>query len=415
MRRSKPPHTVRAMALLTRFDLGPAAVHRALRVSWQIREGVDLGHGGRVRVNARVVAQHFVNQRGGRRVAVRELHEVGDVGHHVWLHQVVEEYVSGFDVFRISRNGHHVEEATSTFFRDAVGDVHAVLGFFSTGLGLVQVARVADGNADVAVGQVADVLGAVEVRGRGTDREEQLFSFLQLACISAIRLEAQIVQRSRENFGWRVEEGHAALFQLGDVFRLEHQVPGVDRCVFAQCGFDLVDVVTDADGAPPVRNRVLVTRVAWIEGLEQALVEVFPVGQLGLVQLLEYTGLNLLGQERVGRHDDVITGAAGQQFGFQGFVAVKDVVDDLDAGFLLEVVEGVFCDVVGPVVNVQDLVIRVGGTYYGPSKGQREKGFAECVHAYSSCCCSRFPEDAQPSAAPSGEPDLRIGAVSQGQ
>ena len=66
-------------------------------------------------------------------------------------------------------------------------------------------------------------------------------------------------------------------------------------------------------------------------GLEQVLVQVLPVRQLGLVQLLVNAGLDLLGQEVVRRHDDVVTGLARQQLGFQGFVAVEYVVDDLDA------------------------------------------------------------------------------------
>src|SRR5690606_10614166 len=224
----------------------------------------------------------------------------------------------------------------------------------------------------------------VEVRDRRTNRQEQLFGFLQLVSAAAIGGITQVVQGGRQNLGRRIEEGDAARLQLLDVFGLEHQVPGIDRSAVAEHGLDLVDVVTDADGAPHVGDRVQIARIARLQRLEQVGVEVLPVGQLGLVQLLKYAGLDLLGEEGVGRNHYVVTGAAGQQLGFQHFVAVKDVVDDLDAGFLLEIGQGVRCDVVGPVVDVQHLVVSLSSACHGRSQGQREKGLAECFHAYSS-------------------------------
>ncbi len=202
-----------------------------------------------------------------------------------------------------------------------------------------------------------------------TDLHEQLFGLLQLVGLAAVRGIAQVMQGGGEDFGRRVEEGNTTGLQLLDVFRLEHQVPGIHRCVVAQHGLDLVDVVADADGAPHVGNRVLVARIARLQRLEQVLVEIFPVRQLGLVQLLEHAGLDLLGEEGVGRHHHVITGAAGQQLGFQHLVAVEDVVDDLDAGFLGEVLQGVFGDVVGPVVDVQNLFLGLRSP--GNGAGQR--------------------------------------------
>ena len=142
---------------------------------------------------------------------------------------------------------------------------------------------------------------------------------------------AQVVQRHRNHLGWRVEETDAAGFQLRSVFRLEHQVPGVDRRIGTQCSLDLLGVEADADRAPHVREGVLVARVADRHRLEQVGVEVLPVRQLGLVQFLVDAGLDLLGQEVVRRHDDVVARFAGQQLGFEGFVAVENVVDHFDA------------------------------------------------------------------------------------
>ena len=44
-------------------------------------------------------------------------------------------------------------------------------------------------------------------------------------------------------------------------------------------------------------RRVLVARIARLERLEQGGIQVLPVGEFGLVQLLEDARLDLLGQE----------------------------------------------------------------------------------------------------------------------
>ncbi|MNP47031.1 hypothetical protein D3C76_1410680 [compost metagenome] len=83
------------------------------------------------------------------------------------------------------------------------------------------------------------------------------------------------------------------------------------------------------------------------------LVEVVPAWQLLLVQRLEHPGADQRGDQGSVEHDQVVAGAAGEQFGLYRFVAVEGVVDDLDAGGLLEVGQGGFADVVGPVVQPQ--------------------------------------------------------------
>jgi hypothetical protein len=57
----------------------------------------------------------------------------------------------------------------------------------------------------------------------------------------------------------------------------------------------------------------------------------------------------------------------------QDLVVVEVVVPDLDAGLLLEVPERVFGDVVGPVVDIEDLLLFLG-TQPGGSQGQRGGG-----------------------------------------
>jgi hypothetical protein len=55
----------------------------------------------------------------------------------------------------------------------------------------------------------------------------------------------------------------------------------------------------------------------------------------------------------------------------QDLVVVEVVVPDLDAGFLLEVLDRVFGDVVGPVVDVQDLLLFLARRGRGRPGGSR--------------------------------------------
>ena len=89
-------------------------------------------------------------------------------------------------------------------------------------------------------------------------------------------------------------------------------------------------------------------------------VEVLQVRQLGLVELAQQAAVDLqLGPVRRG-HDDVVAGLAGHQLGVHDLVVVEVVVADLDAGLLLEVLDRVVGDVVGPVVDVEDLLLLLG-------------------------------------------------------
>ncbi|MDT4862047.1 hypothetical protein FQZ97_966810 [compost metagenome] len=94
-----------------------------------------------------------------------------------------------------------------------------------------------------------------------------------------------------------------------------------------------------------------VARVVLFEQLEQRRVEVLPVRQLAAVELKEHPGIHLAGEEVVGGDDDVVAGASREQFAFQRFVGIEDVVDRLDASGLLELAQGVRGYVVRPVVD----------------------------------------------------------------
>src|SRR5699024_838171 len=80
-----------------------------------------------------------------------------------------------------------------------------------------------------------------------------------------------------------------------------------------------------------------------------------------------------------GGDDEIIAGVPGQQLGFDHRVAVIDVIVDADTGLLLEVRDGVFGDVVGPVVDVQRLLRRY---YLAP--GSQCHGSHPCPQSQSS-------------------------------
>jgi len=102
---------------------------------------------------------------------------------------------------------------------------------------------------------------------------------------------------------------------------------------------------------------VLIARIEGGDALGDRLVEVPQVAELRLVELLMHVRLDLAVQERGGRGDQVVAGVARQQLGLEHLVRIEDVVVDLDAGFLGELGDDVGRDVVGPVVDVQDLFL----------------------------------------------------------
>ena len=100
-------------------------------------------------------------------------------------------------------------------------------------------------------------------------------------------------------------------------------------------------------------------------------IEILQVGQLRLVERAVGAGRDLprhIGARRW--HDDVVAGMAGEQFGFEHLVAVIDVVGDADPGFFLEIGDRVGCDVIRPIVDMQDRL-------FGGRRGQRQRGRKE--------------------------------------
>ncbi|MNY50601.1 hypothetical protein D3C86_1861160 [compost metagenome] len=80
----------------------------------------------------------------------------------------------------------------------------------------------------------------------------------------------------------------------------------------------------------------------------------------------------------VARHDHVIAATAGQQLPFQGLVGVEHIVDRLDTRAFLEVRQGVGGDVIGPVVDIDDIL--------GPSQAWQGQGAEQGGQACFFCC-----------------------------
>src|SRR5690606_36656196 len=158
-------------------------------------------------------------------------------------------------------NGHQVEPQGGTFLGNAVADVHAVFGFLGAGGGLEDVAGVAGGHADFAVGQVGDLARGVEVGHVAAHAHQQLLGHRQVIGVVAVGIQAQIALGRGQHLVSAVEHGDTAAGQLGGNLRLEHQVLGIQRGVIAVDRLDLVDVAADAVGAPHVGNGVLAARI----------------------------------------------------------------------------------------------------------------------------------------------------------
>ncbi len=96
------------------------------------------------------------------------------MGDHVRTHQVVEELIRFFFVFRISRHGEDIKERQRPLFWNEVRDIHAVFRLFRAVSRLPDIARPADGHTDVAVCQVVNVLRGVEVANIWTQLQQQV-------------------------------------------------------------------------------------------------------------------------------------------------------------------------------------------------------------------------------------------------
>ena len=181
------------------------------------------------------------------------------MGNDLRAQQIVQELIGFVFIFGIRRHGEDIKEGQRSLFRNKVGDIDAVLRLFGPIRRLPNIARPADSDANIAVCQVIDILRRVEVTDIGPQLQQQIGCRSGVIIgFGAVWIFAEIVQHRRENLFRGIKEGDAAAFQLLKVFRFEHQIPAVQRRVFAQRRFHFIDVIADAGGRPHVWHRIFI-------------------------------------------------------------------------------------------------------------------------------------------------------------
>ena len=92
---------------------------------------------------------------------------------------------------------------------------------------LLDVARPAERQADLAVGEIVDVARGVDVADVGADRQQHLFRRLQILGRLAVGVLAQIQQHGADHLGRRIQNGHAAILEFRHDRRIVEHAPAV--------------------------------------------------------------------------------------------------------------------------------------------------------------------------------------------
>ena len=114
-----------------------------------------------------------------------------------------------------------------------------------------------------------------------------------------------------------------------------------------------------------------------------AVVDLLIVGDIVIVELRQHVLGNEPGDHIVRGDDDVIVAGAGLEQGIEGLVALSRLVVDLDAGFLLELINQILIDVFTPAAHVDDpllfacLLYTSSGDLDRLCGGQRDPGAQE--------------------------------------
>ena len=152
--------------------------------------------------------------------------------------------------------------------------------------------------------------------------------------------------------------GVAAVVEHQDIARvlLIPQVGPAGGCLVHHGG-----IIDNAGGAEHIRHSIGIFRV--IVRVAVFLVDLLEVGDVVVIQRLEHSLVDHLGDHIVRRDDHVVIGSTGFQFGVHGLVGVEGCVVHLDAGELLEgrhhihAVIRTVGDILAPVVDVQGDVL----------------------------------------------------------
>ena len=119
-------------------------------------------------------------------------------------------------------------------------------------------------------------------------------------------------------------------------------------------------------------------RIFSLQALQTRL-DIGQCGQLALIQFLQRTGTHQALGHGVAGEDQVVTAATGHHLGLQGFTAVHHVIGDLDTGFGGELGERILGKVIGPVVQLEGLILgRLGRRGQG-AEGQTQGTEQQCA------------------------------------
>ena len=153
---------------------------------------------------------------------------------NVRAQQVVNEGMRLGDVTGVFWNGEIVKEHLRAFLRDRIADFNSVLGLDRTLLRLLDVARPADDQTDFPAGQCVQIFRRMEFSHRRPDFHQQVGGLVQFACVSRIRIEAEIMECCRHDVVSGIKHLHAAILELGEILRFEHNIPAVDLAIRAE-------------------------------------------------------------------------------------------------------------------------------------------------------------------------------------
>ena len=167
------------------------------------------------------------------------------------------------------------------------------------------------------------------------------------------------MQSQRNLLGRAVKIADAAGIQFFGVFRVKHQLPFVFRqFVRTQSLLNLLLVNRQRIDAPEIRDCIFVARIDGFHHFQQIRIDVGVIGNLRFVDFLIRAGFNLAADIGNRRSNQIITRLAGQQLGFQRFVAVVVIVADVDIRIFFKRRQRGRIDIIRPVVDIEFIRLR---------------------------------------------------------